>query len=480
MKAKDAILDLGIRFEIEAPHTEHVTRLALDLFDGFFPFDGMEKSDRNLLYVAARLHDIAYSIDPENHVTECAGVLAENRIEGFSPDEWLSIIGISLLHKRDWRSMLNDARFPGVGAKELERIKKLAAILRVADGLDHGHIQDSRIFYCRRGRTVDQIGVKTKWYRGNVPWAEGKADLWEAVFKRGFRIEEKLKLHKKIFKGVVHKKDSAANAARRILYSQWDIMRDNVPGMLEGKDLECLHDYRVAMRRFRAALRMFRQVLEETHANALDERLSELSDRLSPVRDAHVARQFFQKTMVETGQHPQKISELESRIAEANRLLKEIIESNFCLETVQLTNRFLRVELPSMERQLSAPSFALFAREHLKPVVNRIVALDVSNLRNGDPAHMHHVRKLCRRGRYFAEFAAPVLGKDAQQMAKMLKGIAGALGDVRDARSLMQQLGDASERDAVIIMENKAWECFETEWLNMMDTGRFALMDVHR
>ncbi len=125
-----------------------------------------------------------------------------------------------MLHKYDWRSKLDHDLFPKVGEKELVRIKKLAAILRVADGLDHDHIQDARIQFFRRGRKVDKLGVEWRWYAGNIPWAEAKADLWEAVFKRSFRIDGKLKQSKKMFKEVVHKKDSVASAALRLLYSQ--------------------------------------------------------------------------------------------------------------------------------------------------------------------------------------------------------------------------------------------------------------------
>ena len=289
MKAKGDILKLGESFGIEAPHTRHVARLALDLFDGFAPLDGLAPSDRKLLFAAATLHDIGYASNPENHVAEAARILSENPIDGFEPNDWRAVVGAVLLHKREWRQMLGHDKLAGIGEPQLERIKRIAAILRIADGLDHSHIQDASVTYCRHGKKVDRIGVLCTCYAGNIPWAEGKADLWESVFKRPFRIEGNIAGSKHAFGGIVGKKDAAIPAARRILYSQWCIMRDNAPGMVEGRDPEHLHDYRVALRRFRAALRMFKPLLEGTSHASIDRRLKDLSDHLGPLRDIHVA-----------------------------------------------------------------------------------------------------------------------------------------------------------------------------------------------
>jgi len=461
---KSDILDLGERFEIEAPHTRHVAKLALKLFDGFSPLPGLRKSDRRLLFAAAYLHDIAYASAPQNHVEEGARILADHPLEGFSSKEWQTIIGIALLHKRDWRAMLNHESFPQVGDQALERIKKLAAVLRIADGLDHGHIQDARILYCRSGRKVDKVGVECGWYAGNISWAEGKADLWEAVYRRSFRIEGKVKQHRKLFKAVVHKKDSAIAASRRILYSQWCVMRDNVPGMLEGTNLECLHDYRVALRRFRAALRMFKPLLNETGAAELDQQLAELSDRLSPVRDAHVALLCFRKLTTDADPCPETRESLEQGVHNANHSLREIIESDFCLRTVQAASTFLRVALPALERIGPEPPFSTFAQERLDALSGKLSDLNVSSLRDADPSYMHKVRKLCRRGRYYAEFAAPANGKQVQQTAVQLKTIAGALGDVRDAQLLKKWVPDTAHADLIAHKEVKAWERFERGW----------------
>lgn len=463
MKAKKEILSLGETYSIESAHTRHVTRLALGIYDGFSAELGLEVSDRDLLFAAASLHDIAYAKDPRNHVVEAARLLQESRIEAYSRDEWQLVIAIVLLHQRDWRSILGHEVFPELSTKALKRAKTLAAMLRIADGLDHGHVQDAGITYCKRGRKVDKIGVHCSWYGNNISWAEGKADLWETVHKRPFRFEGEVEQPTHLFKGVLHKKETGVSAARRILYSQWCIMRDNIPGMKEGRDPECLHDYRVAMRRFRAGLRMFRPFLSDTLAETLNERLKTLSNRVSSSRDAHVAFQLVSGASSNGAINPSIIEQLRGEAEEADRTLNTILESDEWLETVQMINRFLRVELPSLERGQRGMEYAAFASRRVHPLLKRIRRLDVKALHRRSDEDLHRFRKWCRRGRYFSEFAAPV-HKEAKSCVKPLKAIAAALGDVRDSRLLAQRFDDPVLSDCMAALEKQCWERFAKGW----------------
>ncbi len=464
MRAKADILALGARYRIEAPHTKHVARLALNLFDGFMPVDGLEAADRDILFAAANLHDIAYETDAQNHVVKAADILEDNRIDAFSKDEWLMVVGIVLLHKRDWRSMLDHDVFRSVGDRKVQRIKRLAAMLRIADGLDHGHIQDTKIIYCKPGRTEDKIGVHCGWYAGNIPWAESKADLWEAVFKRSFGVEGEVEQHKTRFKRVVDKSDSAVSGMRRIFYSQWCIMRDNVPGMLEGLDPECLHDYRVAMRRFRAALRMFEPPLAGTAAKEIDAALKKLSDQLGPLRDAHVALQFVTALDSEMAVEPNVLDVLEREAATASRTLCRILKTESFVKLEQQVLRFLRVELPDLERRGDGEALLGCLKKSLDNQLKRIMRQNVDGLRNADSGEVHKVRKICRRGRYYAEFSEPVLGRKTREATKQLKKIAGGLGNAHDARLLAARFDNQAFVEAVQRLEDEAWERFGKGW----------------
>jgi CHAD domain-containing protein len=466
MTRKADILNLCDRFKIERPHVEHVAVLALDIFHGFLPLAGIREKDRRLLYAAACLHDIGYAADPQNHAEAGVRILLENPLPSFSSKDWKTVAAIVLLHRRNWQPMLSHELFAEMKEPWQSRAGKLASILRIADGLDHSHLQDARITFCRRGKNVDRIGVNYSWYAGNIPWAQGKADLWEEIFKRPLRIKGARLPSRQLFDGVVYRKDSAGSAARRIFYSQYDVMRDQVPGMLADSDPEFLHNYRVAMRRFRVALRMFRPLLNDTGSQELEQPLRTLSNRLSPIRDTQV---FFQ--ILGTLEFPEKTNcsffqSLKADFIQANHLLAEIIESAECRETIQQMNRFLRVELPVLEQNRSDIRFKPFAKKQLSGLMRRILNTDVSSL--GESAEqMHALRKLCRRSRYIAEFTAPV-SKKGQKAARHLKAVAGTLGDIRDVQILLNRIQesgcDVQFTEKLEQRRRKGWNQFSKSW----------------
>lgn len=469
MRRKQAIRALAERFEIETPHVGHVASLALNLFDCFSPLNGLAQADRILLYAAGWLHDIGYAREPENHVEAGVRILQHNQLPAFSSADWDLLIAMVLLHRRNWRASLSSPLFPALSEREFARAKKLAAVLRVADGLDHGHIQDGQVLSCQRAKKNDKVRVLCHSYAGSIPWAQGKADLWEEVFGRPLKISGTVEASKDVFHGIVSDGNFAVPAARRIFYSQYDVMRDHVPGMIEGVDLECLHDYRVALRRFRAALRMFRPLLtEETSAAVLRKRLGDLSDQLGPPRDAHVLYQLF-----ESFELPESVQQqLRDRVAQANRQIVEILQSEACLETVQQLNRFLRVELPALERKQKGPQYTDFSNARLAALMKRIVKQHPEELK-ADPVQLHELRKLCRRGRYYAEFAAPVLGKETRRLAKELRKVAAALGDVRDAQIHDETLQEMEGTEALRVwlqeQRQDAWSSFNKHWKLLID-----------
>ncbi len=79
----------------------------------------------------------------------------------------------------------------------------------------------------------------------------------------------------------------AAAAARAILLPLFDAMEANQPGVALDLDPECLHDYRVALRRARSAAKLLRAVLPP-EADALRSELRWLARLTGPVRDLDV------------------------------------------------------------------------------------------------------------------------------------------------------------------------------------------------
>lgn len=469
MNLKTELQATGSRFGIEPAHGAHVAALSVELFDRFSPVPGSRKADRTLLEAAAYLHDIGYAAEPDNHIEAGVRILLENPVAFFPTKDWHMVVGTVLLHQRDWRAALGNELFSAMGAPRVERVKRLAAMLRIADGLDHGRLQDVRITGSRRGKKRDRIGVACGWYAGNMAWAESKADLWEAVFKRHLRIEGIAKQSKPCFKGVVLPKDSAIATLRRILHSQYDLMRDLLPGLRDDSVVDALHGFRVALRRFRTALKLVEPLLHDRQAcQALEIKFGRLSDRLGPVRDAHVLLRLVQGMERDGLAEATFLETLEADVATANQSLHRIMASTAFGKTMQDAIRFLRIELPAAERMASSPpGFRKTMRDQLAGLLDEIRG-------GGHPAPdavpelWHELRKRCRRARYIAEFAEPVFGKGMAKRTRTLREIAGALGDLRDAHNLCERLEAAGYDSRMLAclaaLRQDGWARFEKSW----------------
>jgi CHAD domain-containing protein len=84
------------------------------------------------------------------------------------------------------------------------------------------------------------------------------------------------------------------SAAGKILWTRFDEMMSLREAALAGKDIEGVHDMRVASRRLRAALEAFRDVFPKSQFRPMLRDVKRLADALGTVRDLDVMLQRLQ------------------------------------------------------------------------------------------------------------------------------------------------------------------------------------------
>ena len=135
-----SVLGLARRCSWPAAHSEHVARLALEIFDGLREAHGLGDHDRELLEYAALLHDIGEHVAHEGHEKHAAYLVAHGGLRGFDQDDLAMIIAVVRWHRRgDVRA---DTKHAPLEASSVDRCRTLTAILRVADGLDRSRHQN--------------------------------------------------------------------------------------------------------------------------------------------------------------------------------------------------------------------------------------------------------------------------------------------------------------------------------------------------
>jgi exopolyphosphatase / guanosine-5'-triphosphate,3'-diphosphate pyrophosphatase len=181
-----SVRELAERTHYEAPHAHQVRRIALQLFDAIGDRIGCEPGDREVLADAALLHDIGYHINYNKHHKHSYHLILHADLLGMTPEEQLAVATVARYH-RGTAPKKSHEDYGGLDRALRRRVKRLAAILRVADGFDRGHAGAvSRIKVRWLGRAMRLTAVAA---RARIPlrlelWgASRKAALLEEVAK---------------------------------------------------------------------------------------------------------------------------------------------------------------------------------------------------------------------------------------------------------------------------------------------------------
>jgi exopolyphosphatase/guanosine-5'-triphosphate,3'-diphosphate pyrophosphatase len=184
-EAQTEVVDLLRVWERRPRHVFHVANLALQLFDQLAGLHGLGERDRLILEAAALLHDIGASgPGREEHHKESARLIREHAWCHFSPGEVQVMAQVARYHRKSLPQEDHE-EFAAFSPEDQRRVEVLAALLRIADGLDRTH--QRRVGLTKVRVFDDQIVVlllgspEANLERAG---ADKKADLARRVFQR--------------------------------------------------------------------------------------------------------------------------------------------------------------------------------------------------------------------------------------------------------------------------------------------------------
>jgi CHAD domain-containing protein len=444
------VAELCAKYRVETAHADQVAGLALALFDGTYRLVGAPADDRRLLEAACRLHDLGYGEDPRRHARLGQEIVLREGLAGFTPAQQRDIAAAIGLHSPRGRSHL----VPSAVRQPLESLRalRLAAYLRIADGLDYCHLQDAAIVGIKPRQGVVHVRVHCRQFPPNVTIAARRAALWRDVFSSDLRLVlaggKSRRSTGLLTKGLV-----VFEALRRLLFVHYRTMVVNLEGVLRYQDDEALHDIRIAIRKARAVLRGFRKPLESTSAQRLDVDLQRLNRALGQARDLDVWIAFLTSGPVKVrlagnrNWHKFTGHQQELRRLQQATVRRHLNGSAFTTLRTRF-GRLLRIELPrEIERAPTAPIEAA-ARRVLAKQLRR--AFRLAELRHArSPEKLHRLRIALRRVRYLSLVFRPVLGPAIDRLRNRTHAVERILGDIRDtslALTRIQQEGPPPPR----------------------------------
>ena len=131
-------LELGRKFQFDEQHGTTVSRLAVGLFDETRSIHGLGLEHRQLLEVAALLHDVGTVLNASDHHKHTHYLLMASPMVGLSDSQRAIVANVARYHRKSEPKPQHDA-YRVLSARDRVTVSKLAAILRLADAMDNQH-----------------------------------------------------------------------------------------------------------------------------------------------------------------------------------------------------------------------------------------------------------------------------------------------------------------------------------------------------
>jgi exopolyphosphatase/guanosine-5'-triphosphate,3'-diphosphate pyrophosphatase len=184
-----SVVELGERCGYSPAHARHVAELALAIFDQTRAVHKLGDREREWLEYGALLHDAGVHISYERHHRHSYYLIKNGELRGFDPEEIEIIALLARYHRQATPKKTHDGY--GLLKGRLRRtVKTLAAMLRLAEGLDRSHAQVvTALDVVPRG---DQFLIRLR------AAGDAELELWAAhrhaapledVLRRAFRFE---------------------------------------------------------------------------------------------------------------------------------------------------------------------------------------------------------------------------------------------------------------------------------------------------
>ncbi|PYT79414.1 MAG: hypothetical protein DMG40_16260 [Acidobacteria bacterium] len=129
------------RLEYDQRHAEHVRELSLQLFDQLQPVHRLPPQTRVLLEAGALLHDTGHMISHRGHHKHGEYLVLSGDIPGLEGRERGIVAGLVRYHNRKSEPAAHHPAYSALDDADKPVLRRLAAILRIAESLDHSHRQ---------------------------------------------------------------------------------------------------------------------------------------------------------------------------------------------------------------------------------------------------------------------------------------------------------------------------------------------------
>ncbi|MBI4672443.1 MAG: CHAD domain-containing protein [Chloroflexi bacterium] len=417
-------------------HAQFISARALELFDATRQIHAIPDEWRAVLETGALLHNLGSHADADQwHHRVAHDVILVHDLEGFSAVQ-RDVLACLVLFNRKKVKPEQDALFGAFDDATKRITLALAAILRVADGLDYTKTQATTIQTITLDSIVEVV-VAGKGARRNVQRANKKADLWREVLvpplvARADANARRAAPRSAAPQPLLASGDLLGDAARKIIARQFEKLRALEEQVRANDDLEAVHDMRVACRRMNSALRLLRAYFSNKRVKKRRPVLEELRDVLGRARNFDVLGaaldSYRANAPASESTALQMVMEVwsDERAAAQNALAK-LLDSPAYAQWVTRTNEFLQEQDTQVNPRVGDMVPALIWKQY-GAVRKYETRWEIASLEE-----LHALRIDAKRLRYTLEFFADAFGEKPVALIEPLVALQDHLGSVQDA-----------------------------------------------
>lgn len=181
-----SVIQLAENLKYEKEHSYHTTQLALSIFDQTKTLHKLSNLEREYLEAGAILHEVGCFVSHSQHHRHSYYLIRNSELLGFTENEKEIIANIARYHRKSHPKQKHEA-YAKLNPQDQIIVKKLASILRIADGLDRTHASAVKAVNCiSNNGELNVMLEKSSSTNGSLEleiWgAEIKKDLFEETY----------------------------------------------------------------------------------------------------------------------------------------------------------------------------------------------------------------------------------------------------------------------------------------------------------
>lgn len=173
--------ELAERFQVSVPHARQVTALSRDLLERLRRRgETFDPNALSFISAAAFLHEIGQAVSQSSHHKHSAYLIRHAGLRGFDARQTELVAQIARYHRKGLPRGQHP-EFQALSPDDRYTVRQLAAILRVADGLDRSHAGQTKVADLRRKDAGWVLSVRGATQLDAAGFHE-KRDLWQQVY----------------------------------------------------------------------------------------------------------------------------------------------------------------------------------------------------------------------------------------------------------------------------------------------------------